>query len=63
MTRWLHTRRGLIEGREVGGDETWMRIELSAPAPSASMRARGHGPVSDAGETIMVRRAFMRVIA
>jgi hypothetical protein len=62
MTRWLHPRRGVIEGEIVGNqsDETWMHIRLTADAPRASLRARGHGPIDEAGEVITVRRDFVR---
>lgn len=64
MTRWLHSRRGVIEGEPAGisDDKTWVHIRLTADSPRMSTRARGRGPVDVAGETITVRRSFLQVI-
>lgn len=59
MTVWTHSRRGRIEGDVIRQDDTWLHIRLTAPADSASLRARGYGSVDEAGETIIVRREHL----
>ena len=60
MTRWLHSRRGVIEGEDLGRDDTWMHVRLTVDSPRASAIARGLGPTDPAGSIITVRRTHIR---
>lgn len=64
MSRWIHSRRGLIEGEDVSQDKgsEWASIRLNTDSPRASKVARGHGPIDRTDSVITVRRAFLRPV-
>lgn len=58
MTAWLHQRKGKIVGTVVGGDETWLHVELRDDAWADARRRRRH----PAGSVQTYRRSLMVLV-
>ena len=61
MSKWLHSRKGLIEGEMVHENDTWTTIKVSGDHELRSARPGATMPFAD-GETITVRSSFLKAI-
>lgn len=57
MTRWLHSRKGIIRGYLVRDEGVWLAIRITGD--QILKTARGVEQVQD-GEIITVRKSFTR---
>lgn len=56
---WVHSRKGVITGAEVGGDETWAHIELAENHRLDYGSESNRGRVDGKGEVLTVRRSLL----
>lgn len=56
---WNHDRKGRITGLPVGGDETWIDIELVGNHKLRYGSEANRGRIDDGGEILRVRRSLL----
>ena len=56
---WNHSRKGRITGLPVGGDDTWLDIELADDHKLRYGSESNRGRVDEAGEILRVRRSLL----
>jgi hypothetical protein len=57
MAKWLHSRKGVIEGEIVTQHDEW--VEIRVTGDQIHRHGRGNEAVAD-GEIITVRKSFLR---
>ncbi|AIY01193.1 hypothetical protein ART_1594 [Arthrobacter sp. PAMC 25486] len=61
MSKWLHSRKGLIEGEIVAEDAIWTQIQLKGDQNLLSAKPGARLPFQD-GEILTVRTDFLKLI-
>ena len=60
---WFHSRKGRIVGIPVGGDDTWLDIELAEDHKLHYYSESNRGRVDGHGEVLRVRRSLITEVA
>lgn len=63
IRRFRHSRKGFIVGRVVHEDDTWMHINLARDHMLTYGSECNKGRVDEEGDTITVRKSFLRELA
>lgn len=61
MSKWIHTRKGLIEGELIREDGIWTVIKFKSDHELRSAKPGAMLPFAD-GEEITVRSSFLKAI-
>ena len=61
MAKWIHSRKGLIDGELIEDDGTWTRIKATGDQNLRSARPGGVLEYFD-GETITVRTSYLTAL-
>lgn len=61
MAKWLHTRKGVIEGELVSDDGIWTMIRFKGDQNLRSTKPGAMLPFAD-GEVITVRTSLLKVL-
>lgn len=59
---WHHSRKGLITGLPVGGDEIWLDIELAEDHQLRYGSESNRGRIDVQGEILRVRRSLINEV-
>lgn len=60
---WQHARKGEVRGVEVGGDDTWINIQLHDDHRLRYASKSNRGRVDYQGEVITLRRSLMAEVS
>ena len=63
VKRWRHSRKGIVIGREVWRDDTWMKVELAEDHELRYMAESNRGRVDEAGAVETFRISLMTALA
>ena len=63
VKKWRHSRKGIVTGREVWRDDTWMKVELAEDHTLRYCSEENRGRVDNAGSVETYRISFMTELA
>lgn len=62
MTRWIHSRKGEIEGEVVKDEGDFVSIQLTAEATLKWRSEDRRGSINEVGEILTVRKSFLKEV-